>query len=60
MVRQKHWELMWGQLHLLYSGEFLNNVGGEFELCVNTISQASACVTSQNIEITAEVSRWSS
>ena len=31
----------------------LNNVGGEFELCVNTISQASACVTSQNIEITA-------
>jgi gliding motility-associated-like protein len=34
----------------------LNNVGGEFELCVNTISQASACVTSQNIEITGRSS----
>ena len=31
----------------------LNDVGGNFTLCVNTISQASACVTSSNIEITS-------
>ncbi len=31
----------------------LNDVGGNFTICVNTISQASACVTSSNIEITA-------
>ncbi len=30
----------------------LYNAGGLFEICVNTISQASACVTSQSIEIT--------
>lgn len=37
----------------------LNNVGGDFELCVNTISMASNCVTSRDIEITAR-SWWSS
>ncbi|MGB3079681.1 MAG: gliding motility-associated C-terminal domain-containing protein [Saprospiraceae bacterium] len=31
----------------------LNNVGGNFTICVNTISQASACVTSSQIQITA-------
>ncbi|MGB4846912.1 MAG: hypothetical protein WBP41_03290, partial [Saprospiraceae bacterium] len=30
----------------------LNSDGGEFNLCVNTISQASACVTSSEIQIT--------
>lgn len=34
----------------------LNSVGGEFELCVNTISQASVCVTSRDIEITGRSS----
>ena len=34
----------------------LNNVGGDFELCVNTISMASNCVTSRDIEITARSS----
>lgn len=34
----------------------LNSVGGEFELCVNTISQASACVTDSEIEITSRSS----
>lgn len=31
----------------------LNSVGGNFEICVNTISVASACVIDRNIEITA-------
>ncbi len=31
----------------------LNSVGGNFTICVNTISQASACVTSSEIVITA-------
>lgn len=30
----------------------LNNVGGDFEICVNTISSASNCVTARDIEIT--------
>ncbi len=30
----------------------LNNVGGNFEICVNTISSASNCVTARDIEIT--------
>lgn len=30
----------------------LNSVGGEFTICVNTISQASACVSSSQIQIT--------
>jgi len=34
----------------------LNNVGGPFEICVNTISQASACVVSRDIEITGRSS----
>ncbi len=34
----------------------LNNVGGNFEICVNTISQASVCVTSRNIEIVSRSS----
>jgi len=34
----------------------LNSAGGNFELCVNTISQASACVTSAEIEITSRSS----
>ena len=34
----------------------LNNVGGEFEICVNTISVASACVLSRDIEITSRSS----
>lgn len=34
----------------------LNNAGGLFEICVNTISQTSACVTNQSIEITARSS----
>ncbi len=29
----------------------LNSVGGNFQICVNTISQASACVTSRDITI---------
>ncbi|MDZ4748703.1 MAG: gliding motility-associated C-terminal domain-containing protein [Saprospiraceae bacterium] len=33
-----------------------NSVGGEFELCVNTISSASNCVTSRDIEITSRSS----
>lgn len=31
----------------------LNSVGGDFQICVNTISQASACVTSRAIQITS-------
>lgn len=31
----------------------LNSSGGHFNICVNTISQASACVTSAQIQITA-------
>jgi hypothetical protein len=31
----------------------LNNQTGDFELCVNTISEGSACVTRRDIEITA-------
>ncbi|MEO5905645.1 MAG: hypothetical protein ABIQ11_02890, partial [Saprospiraceae bacterium] len=31
----------------------LNNVGGNFEVCVNTISVASACVVDREIEITS-------
>lgn len=31
----------------------LNSAGGEFELCVNTISVGSACVVNRNIEITS-------
>ena len=34
----------------------LNNIGGEFELCVNTISSASNCVTARDIEITGRSS----
>lgn len=34
----------------------LNNVGGNFEICVNTISAASACVTSREILITSRSS----
>ncbi|MEO6130930.1 MAG: hypothetical protein ABIQ02_03705, partial [Saprospiraceae bacterium] len=34
----------------------LNSVGGNFQLCVNTISQASSCVTSSEIMITARSS----
>lgn len=34
----------------------LNSVGGEFELCVNTISEASLCVTDRDIEITGRSS----
>ncbi|MEP6792955.1 MAG: T9SS type A sorting domain-containing protein, partial [Saprospiraceae bacterium] len=30
-----------------------NSVGGHFDICVNTISQASACVTNSQIQITA-------
>jgi gliding motility-associated-like protein len=31
----------------------LNSVGGNFSICVNTISQASACVTNREIMVTA-------
>ncbi len=34
----------------------LNNVGGDFSICVNTISSASNCVTSRDIEITGRSS----
>lgn len=34
----------------------LNSDGGEFQLCVNTISVASACVASREIEITSRSS----
>jgi hypothetical protein len=34
----------------------LNNVGGDFELCVNTISMASLCVVDRDIEIVARSS----
>src|SRR5688572_14291919 len=31
----------------------LNSLGGSFEICVNTISESSACVVSRDIEITS-------
>lgn len=34
----------------------LNSVGGEFDLCVNTLSNTSSCVVSRDIQITARSS----